>query len=317
METLDVTKIEPRLKHPSIFNKFDALSGGQAFILHNDHDPVPLYYQMIAERGQTFEWEYLQKGPEVFEIKITKLDTGDKSKTIGELVASDYRKAEVFRKFGLDFCCGGHKTLKEACAKKKINLSDVEAAIAEVEKSVNARQNDFNSWDLDFLADYIVNTHHKYVNESVPMLNEFSTKVARVHGNNHPEIIEIAKHYNAIAGELLMHMPKEESILFPYIKKMATAKRDGTPLSKPSFGSITNPIQMMESEHVSVGESMKKINELSGAYTPPADACSSYKILFAKLKEFEEDLLEHIHLENNILFPKAIELEKQLNKVRA
>ncbi|MEO8761058.1 MAG: iron-sulfur cluster repair di-iron protein [Bacteroidia bacterium] len=312
METLDVTKIEPRLKHPSIFNKFDALAGGQAFILHNDHDPVPLYYQMVAERGKTFEWEYLQKGPAVYEVKITKLDTGVKSKTMGELVTSDYRKAEVFRKFGLDFCCGGNRTVKEACDKKGLNVAEVEAAIAEVDKSAVVKKHDFNSWELDFLADYIVNTHHKYVREAMPMLNEFSAKVARVHGNTHPEVIEIAKHYNVIAEELMAHMPKEENILFPYIKEMVAAKRNGTPLAKTGFGSIKNPIQMMELEHTAVGESMEKVHELSGGYTPPSDACSSYKVLFAKLKEFEEDLHEHIHLENNILFSKAIKMEEEL-----
>ncbi len=312
METLDVTKIEPRLKHPSIFEKFDALADGQSFVIHNDHDPVPLYYQMIAERGQIFEWEYLKKGPEIFEVKITKLKAGEKSKTIGELVASDYRKAEVFRKFGLDFCCGGHKTLKEACDKKGINVLEVESAIAEIEKTSKNNQQDFNNWELDFLADYIVITHHKYVTEAIPMLNEFSAKVARVHGSSHPEVIEIAKHYNAVAEELSMHMPKEENILFPYIKSMVEAKRKELPISSPGFGTIANPIRMMEAEHVSAGGNMEKVNELSNGYAPPVDACASYRVLFAKLKEFEEDLHQHIHLENNILFPKAIELEKEL-----
>jgi len=312
METLDVTRIEPRLKHPTIFQKFDALAEGQEFVIHNDHDPIPLYYQMLAEKGKIFEWEYLCKGPEIFEVKITKLHLGQKSMTIGELVAGDYRKAEVFQKFGLDFCCGGQKTVKEACDKKGISALEVESAIALVDNTQKNKKQDFNSWDLDFLADYIVNTHHKYVSEAIPMLNILSSKVAKVHGKNHPEVIALAKFYNAVADELLQHMPKEEGVLFPYIKKIAQAKREGTQLARPAFGSIENPIRMMESEHISAGENMQKVNNLSNAYTPPEDGCSSYRVLFAKLAEFEQDLHEHIHLENNILFPKALELEREL-----
>lgn len=313
METLDVTLIEPRLKHPTIFERFDALKGGDAFIIHNDHDPVPLYYQLIAERGQTFEWEYLLKGPEIFEVQITKLKIGEQSSTIGELVAADFRKAEVFRKYGLDFCCGGKRTVREACEKKGINPDVVEAELAAVKNYQGSNRHlDFNSWDLDFLADYIVNTHHKYVRESIPMLDELSQKVARVHGDRHPELVEIEKHYREVAEELTMHMNKEEYVLFPYIKTLAAAKKSGQKPTIPGFGTIANPIRMMEEEHVNAGENLSSARELSSNYTLPADACTSYRILFAKLDEFERDLHEHIHLENNILFPKSIALEKEL-----
>lgn len=312
METLDVTQIEPRLKHPTIFEKFDALSGGESFILHNDHDPKPLYYQLIAERGQIFDWEYLTEGPDVWEIKISKLKDGTSTSTIGELVAEDFRKAEVFRKFGLDFCCGGNKSLKEACDEKNIDSNVVAIALSEVENQVKSSQQDFNSWQLDFLADYIINIHHRYVAESLPMLDEFSAKVAEVHVDLHPEVVEIARLFNAVAEELKMHMLKEEDILFPYIKELVKAKREKTVLEPSSFGSVENVIRVMESEHVSAGGNMERIHELSNAFTPPEDACSSYRVLFAKLEEFEKDLHQHIHLENNILFPKAIELEKDL-----
>lgn len=312
METLDVTQIEPRLKHPTIFERFDALSGGQAFIIHNDHDPKPLYYQMIAERGQTFDWEYLKEGPEVWEVKISKLQTGETPSTIGELVAADFRKAEVFRKFGLDFCCGGHKSLKEACEKKGISTNIVEAALAEIDNKPEEAIQDFNNWELDFLADYILNTHHTYVADSLPMLYELSKKVARVHGDRHPEVVEIAGYFDAVAEELKMHMHKEENILFPYIKQLVAAKKDNAPVQPSPFGSIKNPISMMEAEHESAGGNMEKIHELSNAFTPPQDSCASYRVLFSKLQEFENDLHQHIHLENNILFPKAITLENEL-----
>lgn len=312
MEKLDVTQIEPRFKHPAIFEKFDSLLGGQAFVIHNDHDPKPLYYQMIAERGETFNWDYMETGPEVWEVKITKLNLGEKSETIGEMVVNDYRKAEVFRKFGLDFCCGGKKTLDKACKSKGIDVKEVENALNEIDKQDTSRTEDYNSWDLDFLADYILNKHHKYIENAHPMLNEFSNKVARVHGSRHPEVVEIAEYYAAIADELTQHMHKEEVILFPYIKELAVAKRNGTTMSRPPFGTIQNPINMMEEEHVSAGGLLDKIKELSNDFTPPEDACSSYRVLFSKLQEYELDLHQHIHLENNILFKKAIELEKEL-----
>jgi regulator of cell morphogenesis and NO signaling len=312
MEKLDVTVIEPRFKHPTIFEHFDALSGGQAFIIHNDHDPKPLYYQMIAERGQIFNWEYLLEGPDFWEVKITKLNDGEKSETIGEMVASDYRKAEVFRKYGLDFCCGGKKTLEKACEKKGLDVVEVKKALKAVEDDFTTNTEDHNSWELDFLADYIINKHHKYIENSHPMLFEFSQKVARVHGSRHAEVVDIAHYYNEVAEELQLHMHKEEMILFPYIKELAIAKRNGTPMERPQFGSIQNPINMMEAEHESAGGNMEKIRELSNNFTPPEDACNSYRVLFAKLKEYEADLHHHIHLENNILFKKAIELEKEL-----
>jgi len=312
MEILDVTQIEPRLKHPTIFEKFDALSGGQAFVIHNDHDPKPLYYQLIAERGQIFDWEYLKKGPTIWEIKITKFDLSKKPITIGEMVADDFRKAEVFSKFGLDFCCGGTKTLKEACEEKGIDKKEVEAALTEVESLPVNRQQNFKDWELDFLSDYIINTHHRYVTESLPMLHDVSLKVAEAHGASHPEVVTIAGLFAAIEEELSAHLQKEEQILFPYIKQVAVAKREKIQMAPSSFGSVENPIKMMEAEHVSAGSNMDKIHELSNAYALPEDACTSYRMLYNKLNEFEQDLHQHIHLENNILFPKAIQLEKEL-----
>lgn len=312
METLDVTQIEPRLKHPTIFQKFDALSGGEAFVIHNDHDPKPLYYQMVAERGETFDWKYLEEGPEIWKVKISKLKFNNKPLTIGEIVTEDFRKADVFSKYGLDFCCGGAKLLKEACEEKGIDEKEVETALKEVESQAKNRQQDFNRWDLDFLVDYILNIHHKYVKESVTMLYDVSGKVANVHGENHPEVVKIAALFETIAKELDAHMLKEETLLFPTIKKLAVAKRENTGTGPSSSGSVENTIKTLESEHVTVGGSMDKINRLSHGYTTPEDACSSYRALYNKLDEFEQDLHRHIHLENNILFPKAILLEKNL-----
>lgn len=308
---LDVTILEPRLKHPTIFEKFDSLNPGEDFIIHNDHDPKPLYYQLLAERGQTFVWEYVENGPEWWKVRIGKLAEGEKETTIGELVAKDYRKAQVFKKFGIDFCCGGKKTLSEVCNKKGIDIHRVEDELKNVDQQSLRTGDNYQNWELDFMCDYIINTHHNYVRESIPFLSEISQKVARVHGEHHPELVKVAEVFAGIAADLSMHLMKEENILFPYIKEMVLAKKTGMPLPQAQFGQVANPITVMEQEHEGAGEDLSEIRELTNNYDVPADACTSYRILFKKLEEFEDDLHQHVHMENNILFPKAIELEKQ------
>lgn len=314
METLtilDVTVIEPKLKHPTIFQKFDALAPGEAFVIHNDHDPKPLYYHLLGERGNIFTWEYKEEGPEHWKVKIAKLNLGEKEPTIGDLVTNDFRKAEVFKKYGLDFCCGGKKTLTKACKEKGLDVVQIEKELHEIDITTNTTH-DYNTWDIGFLAEYILNTHHKYVKQAIPVIYEYTQKVASVHGENHPEAVKIAEKFLIIADELNRHMRKEEEILFPYIKQLAEAKNNGMKIGPSPFGTVGNPINLMEQEHELVGELFHDISELSSNYTPPADACTTYKLSYAKLKEFEDDLHQHIHLENNILFPKAIELEKEL-----
>jgi len=312
-EILNVTLLEPRLKHPTIFEKFDSLNQGQAFIIHNDHDPKPLYYQLLAERGQTFTWEYLENGPEWWKVRIAKRAEGENEATIGELVAKDYRKAQVFKKLGIDFCCGGKKTLTEACTKKGIDIHKVEAELAAIDGQPTVTSQNFQQWEPDFLSDYIINTHHRYVKESIPFLSEIAQKVARVHGEGHPELVKVAEVFDRVARDLSLHLIKEENILFPYIKEMVNAGKIGAPLPLSHFGQVNKPIQVMEMEHEGAGEDLSEIRELTNNYQLPEDACTSYRILFRKLEEFENDLHQHVHLENNILFPKAITLEKELN----
>jgi regulator of cell morphogenesis and NO signaling len=312
METLDVTVIEPRLKHPTIFQKFDSLEVGEAFVIHNDHDPKPLYYQLLAERGQIFTWEYLENGPEVWQVKIAKRELDGGEPTVGELVAKDFRKAQVFKKLGIDFCCGGKKTLSEVCRTKGLEVADVEAELLAAEQQGNNSQIDYQRWELDFLVDYIINYHHNYVRESIPFLTEVSQKVANVHGHLHPELIQVATVFAAIAQDLSLHLVKEENILFPYIKEMLAAKSAGQPLPASFFGDVANPIHVMETEHEGAGEDLSEIRKLTNNFQLPADACTSYTILFKKLEEFESDLLQHVHLENNILFPKALDLQQSL-----
>lgn len=233
---------------------------------------------------------------------------------IGELVAKDYRTASIFKKYGIDFCCQGNRTINDACNAKKIDkkvvLSDLNALL----QSQSENTTDYKSWPLDLLADYIEKKHHRYVEEKTLEIQPYLDKICRVHGERHPELLEINEHFTATAGELAKHMKKEELVLFPYVRKMVKAKQENIQLEKSHFGTVQNPIQMMMEEHSTEGERLRKIENLSNNYTPPADACNTYMVTIALLKEFEQDLHLHIHLENNILFPKAIELEKELSQ---
>lgn len=235
---------------------------------------------------------------------------------IGELVAQDYRTASVFKKYGIDFCCQGNRTINDACEAKQLDEKLVVSDLNALLQAQAGNATDYKSWPLDLLADYIVKKHHRYVEEKSLEIKPYLDKICRVHGEHHPELLEISEHFNATAGELAMHMKKEELVLFPFIRKMAKAKHSGTPLDPPHFGTVQNPIQMMMHEHTTEGDRFRKIDALSNNYTPPADACNTYRVTLALLNEFEQDLHLHIHLENNILFPKAIELEKQLTNVR-
>lgn len=238
------------------------------------------------------------------------LPVAERPLTIGEMVVDNYRKAEVFRKYGLDYCCGGKRSLEEVCQKKGLDAKVVQQELEVMDLVADDSGNDYNNWPLDKLSEHIVTTHHQYVVGALPMLYELTAKVARVHGDKHPELLKIAQHFNAVAQELEMHMQKEEGMLFPYITKMAQAQRNGSAMPIPVFGTIENPIRMMDAEHESAGGGMESIAELSDNYTPPLDACTSYRVLFAKLSEFEQDLHQHVHLESNILFPKSIMMEK-------
>lgn len=308
--TLNVTEIEPRFRHPMIFEQFDALEAGEGFVISIDHDPKPLYYQLIAERGNIFTWEYLESGPENWQVKIERKTPEEEEATIGEIVAKDYRKAQVFKKFGIDFCCGGKKKVSEVCSKKGLDVSEVQRELAAMDNGSETPSQNYQSWELDFMCDYIVSTHHKYVKDTIPFLSELSAKVARVHGDAHPEVIAAAEAFAGVAADLSMHLQKEENILFPYIKQLVAARRADAALPQAHFGEVANPIQVMEAEHEHAGEDLSEIRAVTNNFAVPEDACTSYRILYKMFQEFENDLHQHVHLENNILFPKAIELEK-------
>jgi len=233
--------------------------------------------------------------------------------TIGDYVAKDFRTAALFSKYGIDFCCNGNRSINQACEKKSINPDTLLSEIEDILASKSDSGIDFNAWPIDLLADYIEKTHHRYVVEKTPVLLQFLDKLSRVHGANHPELKEINELFIGCAAELAQHMKKEELVLFPFIKKMMQATISDELIEQPHFGTVENPIAMMMHEHDAEGERFRKIAALTDHYTPPADACNTYKVTFAMLQEFEQDLHKHIHLENNILFKKAILLEKEFS----
>lgn len=230
--------------------------------------------------------------------------------TIGEYVAKDFRTAALFSKYGIDFCCNGNRSIEEACQKKAVTADVLLQEIETVLSSKSDSGIDYNAWPIDLLADYIEKKHHRYVSEKTPILLQFLDKLSRVHGAKHPEVLLINELFKGCAGELAQHMKKEELILFPFIKKMIHATLSDELIELPHFETIQNPIAMMMHEHDAEGVRFRKIAELTNNYTPPADGCNTYKVTFAMLEEFEQDLHKHIHLENNILFPKAAKLEK-------
>ncbi len=307
---LNVTLIEPRLKHPTIFKHFDALKEGEAFQILNDHDPKPLYYQLLGERGNIFTWSYLEKGPDWWKVQIKKNDLAI-GETIGEIAAKDIRKAEVFKKYGIDFCCGGKKSLKQVCEEKGLDVEVVEAELENPVQRVSAG-NDYNRWEPDFLADYIYSQHHRYYYDELPVLKGLITKVTQHHGDNHPELKYIYSLFGQLVQELDTHFLREEKVVFPFIKALVQAKRSGNPDALNKQPALDDPIRIMEVDHEAAGGILADMQKLSNNYTPPADACNSYQFLYKKLKDLDEDLHQHIHLENNILFPKALRLEKEL-----
>lgn len=239
------------------------------------------------------------------------MTTVDPQKHIREFVAADFRTAAVFSKHKIDFCCRGDRPISEVCEQKNINLDSIVSDLNKVLNSQSDQSIDYQSWPTDLLADYIQKKHHRYVTEKTPVLRQFLDKLCKVHGGRHPELFEINELFTASTNELLRHMNDEETILFPYIREMMGAKSSGEP--KPStekFGTVESPIATMLEEHDAEGVRFREIARISDDYTPPADACNTYRVAFQMLEEFEKDLHLHIHLENNILFRSAVDLEK-------
>jgi len=234
------------------------------------------------------------------------------TKTVRELAVELPGATRVFEKLGIDYCCGGAKSLKQACTEAKLPVDEV---IQSLERSEQARaatvaEREWTTARLNELTAYLVSKHHGYVRDETPRIQQLLAKVVSVHGQNHPELRPIQEAFEDLANELSAHMFKEENVLFPYIDTMQGAVDRGQPAPPPFFGTVRNPVQMMVMEHEGAGEKLKAMREGSAGYTVPPDACVTYATLYRALAEFEKDLHTHIHLENNILFPRAVAMER-------
>ncbi len=234
------------------------------------------------------------------------------ARTVRELALEIPEATRIFEKAGIDYCCGGGKSLGEACAAANLSVDEVVDSLEFAEQAARTKQKDRN-WQAEPLADlvaHINSTHHKYTREEIARLGPLFDKVVSVHGKNHPELQHIRATFRGLAQELTMHMMKEEAVLFPYIVRMEESVIQREPVLPPPFGSVQNPVAMMMHEHDSAGEALRAMRQASAGYTPPDDACISYQTLYRALGDFEKDLHQHIHLENNIMFPRAIEMEQ-------
>jgi regulator of cell morphogenesis and NO signaling len=230
------------------------------------------------------------------------------STPIGELVANQPGRAQVFERFGLDYCCGGRQPLEAACAEKRVRLEDVLKSLHEADLQPSSSERDWSEGPAAELIDHIISTHHAYLRTELPRLADLFVKVARVHGARHPEVGDCNEVFNGLRAELESHMFKEEQILFPMIREMEEARSTGG----VHCGTVQNPIRVMEMEHDHAGDALARLRAQTNGYAPPADACASFHALLDGLSRLEADLHRHIHKENNILFPKAVRLEAEL-----
>ena len=231
------------------------------------------------------------------------------TQTVRDIALENPATIRVFEKFGIDYCCGGRKPLSEACEAKSLAVNEVITALERALTEPAEKANDWAGTPLAELATYIVNTHHAYVNREVPRLIQLAARVVARHGDDKPELRVMEEKVAQIGDEMMRHQAKEEMILFPHIARLEHAMAEGTPAPRGSFGTVKNPIEMMSHEHDSVGGLLAEIRTLSKDYTPPVGACPTFLNFYNSLREFEQDLHQHVHLENNILFPKAIALE--------
>lgn len=231
------------------------------------------------------------------------------TQTVRDIALEQPSSIRVFERYGIDYCCGGRKPLSEACAAGNI---EVDAVIAALEAAANTPEEVAGDWSLMSLTDlsgHIVATHHTYVKRELPRLSALAQKVVNRHGEKRPELPVIQATLARLGEELTQHLAKEELVLFPYIAKLERAMADGSPKPVGCFGAVTNPLAMMTKEHDDAGMLLQVIRRQTQDFTPPEGACPTYHAFYDGLREFEQDLHQHIHLENNVLFPRAIELE--------
>lgn len=231
-------------------------------------------------------------------------------RTLAEIVINDQRTARLFEKHHLDFSCNGNQTLLQACLENEINLDIILNELKDYTTTLKAGTN-FSTISLTSLIQHITSIHHAYVKNEIPILAAYLEKITTIHKETHPELINISSLFNMFKEEMLMHLQKEELILFPRIKEIEKICKGQTGKIKQNLNYLLAPVEIMKQEHEHTDKILTKIRNLANNYQPPADACTTYKLTFSAFDSFEKDLHQHVHLENNILFPKAITLFKK------
>jgi regulator of cell morphogenesis and NO signaling len=236
--------------------------------------------------------------------------------TVREVAIELPQATRLFETLKIDYCCGGNKPLAQACATAGVDVDDVMEMLTEVteQNSASAGAGDFQSASLPELITHILDTHHVFTKSEMERLEALTAKVIAAHGSNHPELVQLGEIFKHLCADLRPHMFKEEQVLFPYILAMTQAKENNQAGPFAPFGTVNNPIRMMMREHDNAGQILRELRDLTSDYQVPADGCMSYRTLYQALEDFEKDLHQHIHLENNVLFPKALELENALNR---
>lgn len=237
-----------------------------------------------------------------------------KARTVSEIVRNDYRTADVFKKWGINFCCGGNLTLIETCATKDLDLTVIEAELQSATRDIRIPNTiNYNQWPIDFLIDYILNVHHAYLNSVIPQIQSALVSFVPGHKKKYPHMEKVQEAFDDLASELKDHMQKEEQVIFPYLKQVSNTLKNRevygplfVRLLKKSLNDIT------VNDHLRIEALLLQLRNETESYTFSPDACTRYQVIYRQLKEFDDDLVQHKHLENNILFPKGVRLEKEL-----
>jgi len=232
------------------------------------------------------------------------------TRTVREIALAAPATTRVFEEYKIDYCCGGRRSLADACAAAGVDTAILEQRLNEVmaEPDPNAKYQPENATPSQLIG-YILSTHHVFTREETSRLTELMEKVVRKHADAHPELVELRRTFAHLVESLIPHLHKEETVLFPYIQRLEAAVRRGSSPPLPHFGSVENPVRMMMRDHEADGLRLARMRQLTDHFTPPDGACPSFTALYAGLQDLERDLHRHIHLENNVLFPAAMELE--------
>lgn len=295
-------EIAPSIKFGSLPEEWQCPECGSAKEMFQPCSCVSLHiYEMtcVAHRDSD-----IKSGASGNESERTNL----KKTSVGQLVAQRPSRACLFEQLGIDYCCGGKISLEEACRAKSLNVEEVVEKIVAVDSKDNQfAETNWSQANLADLTDHIISTYHQPLRQELPRIKQLAEKVARVHGDNHPEMIQVLDIFSRFKAQLELHMQKEEMVLFPGIKAMEAT---GTPQIFGCGGGIEHPIEVMTQEHDDAGEALETLRRLTNEYAPPVDACNTYKVLLYSLAQLESEMHQHVHLENNILFPRALRLRE-------